>query len=162
MYKVQEAFQKTMSNKETIVERAARIAGTGVPELENLKKDKETKKGKHGGVRPNSGRKEGGTALQKRLLKQAMVEHLEEEVDVTVRDRRTGKEHTVKKPRIQVILERLFNFSGTHYQAADLWLNRAVGRAPQPLIGDVDEAPVQIDLGIGRILDKAYGDPESE
>ena len=36
-------------------------------------------------------------------------------------------------------------------------LDRAFGKPMQPIVGDDEEPPIQIDLNIGRILDGAYG-----
>jgi len=111
------------------------------------------------GVPGAAGRKPGGTAMQRRLLKQAMQEHFEEEVNVKVKDPKTGKEKVIKKPRVLVVLQTLFQIGveSKNEHALDKWLNRAVGKAPQPLIGDEEEDPIRVDLGIDRILKKAYG-----
>ena len=116
----------------------------------------------NGGARDGAGRKAGGTSLQRRLNKTLLVDHFGEEVDVKVKDPKTGEEHIIKKPRLIIQIERLFaaGVQGGVIDAGavDKWLNRAVGKAPQPLIGDEDEDPIQVDLGVDRLLGKAYGD----
>lgn len=120
---------------------------------------------KNGGARPGSGRKPGGTALQKRIVKQVLAAHYDEEVEIEVKDAKTGKTVKVKKPRALAVMEKLYQvgMAGAGNDAAlDRWLNRALGKPPQPLIGDEDEAPVAIDLGVDRMLDKAYGEDDDE
>lgn len=119
------------------------------------------------GKRNGSGRKTGGTFQQKRLNKRSINEHYNEEVDVKVKDPLNGKEKIIKKPRILVQLERLYRAStrpdgSFDVSAIDKWLNRALGKAPQPLIGDEEEDPIKVDLGIERILGKAYGRDKDE
>lgn len=139
------------------------------PPIEKLKTGKEIKTDKkevdgRGGAREGSGRKPGGTSLARRLLRTMVQEHYTEEVEVKVKDPKTGIEHVIKKPRVVIAIDALFQVGVQTKDATalDKYLNRALGKAPQPLIGDEDEDPVQVDLGVGRILDKAYGDDEDE
>lgn len=132
--------------------------------LENLKTGKESKKdekpkGKHGGARPGSGREEGGTALAKRILKQKLMDFYTEEVEVSYKQK-DGKIIKIKKPRTMVIIEALYQIAieSKDSMAMDRFLNRALGKAAQPIVGDEDEDAVQIDLGTSRMLDKVFGD----
>lgn len=112
---------------------------------------------------PGTGQQPGGTAEHKRINKQLLAQHFGEEVPVRLIDAKTGKEVVKMKPRVIVQIERLFQASqhkdGTFDpNAIDKWLNRALGKAPQPLVGDEDEDAIQVDLGAERILRKLYGD----
>lgn len=155
------------AKKPSLTELTKALKGGGnkaVPQLEKMKKTPKEKKapgtGTWGGAREGSGREPGGTQLQKRIHKQLIEKHVEEEAEVTVTDKKTGVTVVVKKPRILIAMEKLFAL-GTRGQgdaaALDKWLNRAVGKAVQPIVGDEDEPPVQVDLGIGHILAKVYG-----
>lgn len=152
---------------------AGKPVQTPKPEIDKLKKEPGTGKGRNyvpkglglGGAREGSGRPPSGIALERRQAKKILSEHVAEEVEVKVLDKITGKERILKKSRILIQLERLFqssvNKDGTFNDGAiDKWLNRALGKAPQPLIGDEDEDPVRVNLGVEQILDKAYGDDD--
>ncbi len=136
---------------------------SNTPPTEKVKTAEEIKPPKqNGGARPGAGRKPGGTALQKRLMRTLLAEHFSEKIKVKVTDPKTGKQHVIEKPRVLVAIDTLFHIGiDTKNDAAlDKWLNRALGKAPQPLIGDEEEDPIRIDLGVERILKKAYGLPE--
>ncbi len=92
------------------------------------------------------------------MAKYIIKEHTNEAVKMVVLDDKTGKRITIEKPRSLVMMERLFK-AGMEgdVNAMAKWLDRAAGKPAQPIVGDDDEPPVQIDLGIGRILEKAYG-----
>lgn len=150
-------------------------AGKAVPapKIENVKTGKDIKpptkppknkdkRSGNGGAREGAGRKPGGTALQRRLVRTLVQDHYTQEVDVKVKDPKTGNEHTIKKPRVLVAIDTLFQVGvqNKDAHALDRYLNRALGKPPQPLIGDEEEDPVRIDLGVERILGKAYGDDE--
>lgn len=158
--------EKLISGKEVTIALRSKEAPKS---LENLKKSTKPNRGNKenwGGAREGSGRQPGGTESQRRLRKQMTNEHFGEQVDIQVKDPKTGKIHTVKKSRILVQLERLYlagyNSGKLNADAIDKWLNRALGKAPQPIIGDEEEDPVQVDHGMERILGKAYGDSGQE
>lgn len=111
-----------------------------------------------GGTRPPSGKE-----LARRSLRALLASHYEEELDVTLIDPLTKKKVTVKKPRVVIVMEKMYEIAtrkAGDSAAGDRWLNRALGKAPQPLIGDSDEEPIAINLGVGRILGKAYNDDD--
>ena len=151
-----------------LADKIKAMKGTDGTKSENIKieKEKETipkidrRKFNHPG--PGSGRKPGGTALQTRLLKELMKDHCNEEIEVTMMDKKTGKIVTIKKPRLIIAMEKLYQIGikeDGNDAAIDKWLNRAVGKAPQPLVWDEDEAPIRVDKqDMDRLLDKAYGD----
>lgn len=113
---------------------------------------------------PNSGRKPGGGALARRLVRTLVQDHYTAEVEVTVKDPKTGNPHTIKKPRVLIAIDALFQVGvqNKDAHALDRYLNRALGKPPQPLVGDEDEDAIQVDLGVDRILDKAYGDRDDD
>lgn len=117
----------------------------------------------NGGAREGAGRPAGGSEGQRRARKLLIETHVEEKITVTVKDPKTGQPITIEKPRIVVAMEKLFQL-GTKGDgdaaALDKWMNRAVGKAVQPIVGDEDEPPVQVDLGVGRIIDKVYGNTQ--
>lgn len=174
-------FMNPMTKKTSLSKSLATLKTLGKPDevrkqttpqnrkietVADLKPPKKVDGRKNNGGHHNGGRKPGGTAMQKRLRKQLLEDHFGEEVEVRVKDRKTGVEKIVMKPRAVVIMERLYMIGMGLVEgdsaAIDKWLNRALGKAPQPLVGDEEEDPVQVDLGIGRIIDKAYGDTDSD
>ena len=112
---------------------------------------------------PASGRRPGGEALRRRSLKELVNDHFSEEVEVKILDKKTGKEVIVKKPRTVVMIEQLYQTALKNHDTAAMerWLNRALGKAVQPISGDDDEPPVRVDIGIEKILGSAYGDDDA-
>lgn len=164
-----------MTAKKTSVADAIKNLVRGAkpaPTTEKLKVEKETTKelnkakttGKNGGARPGSGRKPGGTALLRREIRALVQNHYNEEVWVKVKDPKTGIEREIKKPRVLIAIDVLFQVGITNKDAhaLDRYLNRALGKPPQPLIGDEDEDPIQINHDVTPILEKAYGDDDED
>jgi len=138
------------------------------PKVEKLKSEGKTPGHRsikeNGGARDGAGRKPGGTADQKRLRKEMVNAHYKEEAEIQIVDKKTGKIITQKKPRIIVALEKLFQI-GMKGQgdkdALDKWLNRAIGKPAQPIIGgDEDDEPVHLNIDVDGMLEKIYGDKE--
>ena len=128
--------------------------------LIKVKKRHYQKKGGNGGVRPGSGRPEGSLAFGRRINKQLIDAHINEEFEVRVTDSKTGRKVTATKPRFIVVLEKLYEIGmrgDGDANALDKWLNRAIGKPVQPIVGEEEEPPVQIDLGMERILNLVYG-----
>lgn len=117
--------------------------------------------GKNGGKRPGAGRPPGGIAMYRRAMKKYLADYFAEEQLVKVVDPKSGRPVTIKKPRAVIMLEVLYGVALQQLKgdshSADLWLNRALGKAPQPLIGDEDEDPIQVNHDVMPILRKAYG-----
>ncbi len=110
---------------------------------------------------PGSGRKPSEQTLIKRGLRQLMDEHANEEVDIEITDKKTGKRIVIKKPRSVILLETLYKkaFIDKDIGAIKEWFDRAVGKAPQPIRGDAnDDTPIRQEIDINGALDKAYGD----
>ena len=133
-------------------------------ELENLKKTLPTvrsaKSSGWGGARKGAGGAPRGMAMQKRIIKGIMYEHFIGSRDIQVTNNKTGKRTTIQKPNALIQIEKLFligqNDSDAH--AIDLWFNRAIGKASQPIVGDEEDDPLRVDLGIDRLLNQSYGD----
>ena len=142
------------------------------PSTEKLNSEKETTKppkkakttGKNGGARPGAGRKPGGGALLRREIRALVQSHYNEEVTVKVKDPKTGIEREIKKPRVLIAIDTLFQvgIANRDAHALDRYLNRALGKPPQPLIGDEEEDPIQINHDVTPILEKAYGDDDED
>lgn len=148
-----------------IEEKLKRLAGVKTDKLIPAKEKKEPKKrGKNGGRRPGSGRPPGGVALERRTLRAMLAKHYGEEVEIEVEDPLTHKKVMIKKSRVLAVMEKLYKvgIENGNDAALDRWLNRALGKPPQPLVGDEEEDPVQINLGVDRILGKVYGDDEED
>ena len=101
------------------------------PELE-IPEDPETSD-KHGGKRPNSGRKPVEEKLKERGIKDLLDKHALETKQVTIIDPVTGKQRKVDRPRTLIIMNMLFQKAQRQkdVKAAKEWLNRALGKAPQ-------------------------------
>ena len=108
------------------------VNGTG--KNENIENRQKSGKSKRGGRREGSGRKQKEKRLDDLSLTQMMDLHISEEVEVTITDRNTGTTSIIKKPRILLAIEKLFE-RGTkkegETQALDKWLDRALGRPAQ-------------------------------
>lgn len=124
------------------------------------------KKGGNGGKRPNSGPDPLPQEDQRRTLKQAWRQYGLEEVEIRYpKQLEKGKveERREKMSRLRVIQEAIYRAGASgNMVAAKEFNDRVLGKSPQPIVGDEDEAPVQIDLLGERILEKAYGDDDSE
>lgn len=118
----------------------------------------------NGGARPNSGPKPMPAQDQRRRLKQAYREFVLEEIEYP-EELRSGdaKERHEKMSRLAIVQAVIFKEALKGNMVAAKEINdRSLGKSPQPIIGDEDEAPVQVDLLGERILDKAYGDDTEE
>lgn len=158
-----------VSKKPTAAERLEALIGGKKPavvKVEKLKTEtkinlpkKRTVKD-NGGAREGSGRKPGGQALARRTLRAILAKHYAEEVEIEIEDPKTKKMVKIKKPRVLAMMEMMYQIAEKNGDSAagDRWLNRALGKPPQPLIGDEEEDPVRVDLGVDRILGKVYND----
>jgi len=118
------------------------------PALDNLKKEGVTKK--HGGARKHSGRKVKEVTLIERGIKDWVDEHVKEEVDIKVRDPKTGKERIIKRTRLMVVLQKLYEAGvgpGGSVDAMKAWLDRALGR-PMTVIGGDETKPFVLRLDL--------------
>lgn len=89
---------------------------------------------------PNSGRKPKEITLIERGIKQWVDEHINEEVEITVIS--NGVARTIKKPRVAVVLEKLYviGMKGDgNPDALNKWLDRALGKPYQTIGGDADK-----------------------
>lgn len=160
-----------MTKKLTAAERLKRLTEkpksvavkTTAPQTEHGEKPKSKHKGNYvlkggnGGARPNSGPDPLPPELQRKTLKQAWREFGLGEVPVRL-EKGTVNERMEKMARLKVIQEATFQAaSKQNVPAIKEFNDRVFGKAPQPIIGDDDEPPVQVDVNQARTLQKIYG-----
>lgn len=145
---------------ESLKDRLARLKGEKKSPIEKLKKAEKSKKG---GKRSGSGRKPKESTLITRGIKAYLDQHINENVKIKVTDPKTGKSREIKKPRLVVVLERLFEAAVTdkNVDAMNKWLDRALGKPLQKIGGD-DNQPLKLEIDIGPMLEKAYGNKLTE
>lgn len=117
-------------------------------QADSLKKEAPIKTGKRGGAREGSGRKTKETTLIARGIRDWVDSHINEEDTIAIVDRRTGTRVEVKKPRVVAVLEKLYQIGMKGEGDADAlnkWLDRALGKAVQPIAGDQDK-PILLKL----------------
>lgn len=164
-----------MNNKKpTAAERIQALTETGEvvvmknPKIERLNSEGTVKKidgrKNNGGARIGSGGSPGGQALARRSLRAILASHYAEPIIIELKDPLTGELVKMKKPRVLAMMEKMYEIAveKNDSNAGDRWLNRALGKAPQPLIGDEEEDPIRVDLGIDRILGKVYNGDNDE
>lgn len=134
-------------------ERLKKLAGGVESKTDKLIKSKKSiVPGKNGGWRPGAGRPPNEETLIKRGIKAYIEQYCDEEVSIQITDPKTGKTRIVQKPRAVVILERIFNMAmgqteKGHFPALKEFLDRAIGKAVQPIAGaDDGESPILIKL----------------
>ena len=118
------------------------------------------KKGGNGGIRPG-GIKPALPAMERRkTLKRAWDDFANEDDEVIIKQLEKGNvvQRRAKMKRLRVIQEAVYKKAKLgDVNAIREFNNRVYGHPKQPIVGDDEEAPVQVDLGVGRILDGAYG-----
>lgn len=123
-------------------------------QIEELKKGKQptasTEKlkkvrGKNGGKREGSGRKTKQETLEKRGHKELILQHVNEQIEVTVLDKKTGKTIVMKKPALLAMMEKLrqAGMKGD-VDAINKWLDRALGKPVTKIAGDEDAEPIRL------------------
>lgn len=113
---------------------------------------------------PKSGRKPKEQTLLERGIKKYLEDHTNEEVEVEIEitDPKTNQKRKIKKPRVVIVMEHLYaigigNTEKGSSAALKEWLDRALGKAPQPIRGDGDDSPpVRLEVDITKMLSKAY------
>lgn len=144
------------------------IKAASKPDNESLKKGN---KSKRGGKRANSGRKTLEKTIVNRGLKSMIDNYAKGDEEIEVEDPKTGLKRKIKKPRILWALETFFKFGMAQsakqevsgIQSLDKFMDRAVGKAAQPIRGEgEDDPPIKIGVDISDILKKAYGDKDEE
>lgn len=94
----------------------------------------------NGGKREGSGRKTSKALAEARGLKIEADAHYTGSVEVKVTDPRTGRSKNMKKKRLLIVLDQLFKAAAEgDTDAANKWLDRALGKPAQPIIGDEDK-----------------------
>lgn len=164
--------------KESIAERAKRIAGGGKPAVQKVEKLKKDMGGKtlghkplssNGGAREGAGRKPLQFDEQRRTLKRSWENFAaeEDEIEIETADvdpiTKERKKRKVKMQRLAIAQKALFeNVKKGDTSAIREFNDRVIGKAKQPIVGDDDDAPLRVDLGVDRLLDKAYGEPQTD
>lgn len=138
------------------------------PTIQSGKKFRRTKKGeidqRHFNVRtPGTGMPPGGIALMRRTRKQLAEEHLSGMATITLVDKKTNKVVQVERPRIVAALEKTFELGMKgDVKALDNWSSRALGKAPQPLVGDEDSDAIQVNVETDVMVEKIYDADEDD
>lgn len=121
--------------------------------------------GKGRGGNRGGGRPPKEDELEKRGWKQKLEEFYDGEMTVQITDPKTGQARVVQKNRVYIALEKLFSKAvkgDGDTDALSKFLDRALGKPKQPLTGgDEGDEPIKHEVvGLGTILDKAYGDTD--
>lgn len=123
-------------------------------------------KGGNGGAREGAGRDPLSAMERRKTLKQTWQEFGLEEVEIKYPkqlEKGNVVERRLKMKRLRVVQEAIFKKAATgDVPAIKEFNDRVLGKAPQPIVGDDDEPPVGLNLGIDRILGKAYGNGDKE
>lgn len=113
------------------------------PPTEKVKNGKEiTPPKKNGGKRPGSGRKPKEVNIIARGIKDWMDTHMNEKVDVRIKDPKTGKERIIKKTRLMYAMEKLYSMGTSgegNADAVNKWMDRVLGKPLQKVVGDETE-----------------------
>ncbi len=140
------------------------------PESKTKHKGNYKKKGGHGGARQEAGRDPLPAEDKRRSRKQAWKEYGDEEVEVILKENTkagTVTERRVKMKRLRVVQETIYKKAvgisvAGDMEAAKEFNNRVLGKAPQPIVGDDEEDPIQINHDVTPILEKAYDNEEEK
>ena len=133
----------------TAAERILKLTGkTPAPEHMNKKRPNRGNTANWGGKRSGAGgvKPTKQKTLEERGHKQLIDKHVNEDVEVTIMDKKTGKTLKLKKSRLLVMLEKLSNIGlagAGNADAINKWLDRALGKPIQKLGGD-DENPIRL------------------
>lgn len=153
------------SSESSLVDRLNALTGKN-PKIQKIENGIEEKiDHRHFNKRtPGSGRKPSEEKLIQRGIKALIDEHVNGEVDIQVADPKTGRVRMMKKPRVIVVLEKLFQIGMREgdVDALNKWLDRALGKPKQAPLENEEERPLLIfdmntRLQFNRMLDKVYG-----
>lgn len=91
---------------------------------------------------PGTGRKPKEIDITRRGIKAYLDSHFNESLKIKITDPKTGKEKVINKPRLVIVLEKLYEI-GTQGEgssdALNKWLDRALGKPLQTVGGDEDK-----------------------
>ncbi len=163
--------QPTLSDKlkelQALKKGGEKAAKTDTPKTEPRPKTskhhgpyKYEKKGGNGGARPNSGPDPLPPDQQRKRAKQSFLDFAREEIDVITKTFRDGnvEQRKEKAARLRVLQQALYKKAAEgDVPAIREFFDRVLGKSAQVIIGDEEEAPVQINIVAQRILDKVYG-----
>lgn len=162
-----------MNKKPTAREAINSLIGqrglTNTPQpAKEIKKIKKVDGRKNNGGLPGVGRKSLEKDEKRFSVKQSWEGFATEEIVVelgSIKDLHKGTkaERKVKMSRLRIAQEKLFeNVLKNDTTAIKEFSDRVGGKARQPLVGDEEADPIRVDLGVDRLLGKAYGEDEDE
>lgn len=161
------------STKDTLKAIQEKLKGNKKPETENVSKVEKVEKRKKrpgkqnaggtGGRRSGAGRKPLAQDEKRLNIKKSWESYADELVEVQQLDKGTREVRKVKMQRLRIAQDRLFKgVMDGDIAAIKEFNDRVGGKARQPVTGDDEEPPIAIDIGIDRMLDKVYGEPDDE
>lgn len=135
----------------------------GVEIVEKTEGKKRTVKD-NGGARSGSGRKPLAQDEKRKTIKRQWEDFASEEIEVNELHKGTREIRKLKMARLRVAQEKLFKkVQEGDVSAIREFNDRVGGKAPQTLRGgDEDDTPIQIELGVDRMLDKVYGNKDDD
>lgn len=161
------------ASTKSVLDSIKALKGTKAPTVQKVEKvekkqpTRQARPGKQnaggtGGARPGAGRKTGPQDERRTTIKKSWEDFAGEEVEVTELHAGTKEQRKVKAKRLRVVQQKLYEQAVKGDVSAIKEFNdRVGGKARQPVVGDMEEDPVQVDLGVDRLLEKAYGiEPE--
>lgn len=167
-----------MAKKVSAASKIQNLLKGGKKPTVKLDEKKQKPKGTHGGsrantggARENSGREPLSAVEQKRTLKGAWREFANTEVEesldelqgITRLEKGTKEVRMKKMTRLAVIQEVIYHHGKKgNMVAAKEFNDRSLGKSPQPLIGDIEEDPIQVNHDVSPILEKAYGTDDND
>ena len=149
---------KEMANG--ITEQLNKLKQSVDPKLENLNSGRKNRTVAWGGAGRGQGRKSKEENIIARGIKAWKNEFFAQEDIIEITDPITKQKRTITKPRFAILYEIAY---ANAVKTGDLsyikeLFDRNEGRAAQPIRGESeDDAPIRIELGMQRILDKVYG-----
>lgn len=164
-----------MAKKESAADKIQNLlkGNKAVPPLAEKSPKIKPPKGKHGGPRANSGGAREGSGREplpdeekRRKRKQVWRDFGDEEVEVIMKEKTevgTVVERKVKMKRLRVVQEAIYKEATKgNMVAAKEFNDRVHNKSPQPLVGDMEEDPIQVNHDVLPILEKAYGNDDTD
>ncbi len=146
--------------KQTVQERIALVTkDQTVRENQKINKTTEIvkvdKRKFNKGIVGKAGRPPSEAKLAARGIRELIDNHVNEVLTLNVIENGVKKE--VQRTRLMAALEKLYNLGTAGKGDADAiskWLDRALGKPAQPIVGDDEAAPIRIE--VGPMLNKIY------
>jgi hypothetical protein len=134
-----------MTTGTTLEEAIKKLKGEKTEKL--IKSEEISLPKKNGGMRLGAGRKPKEANILARGIKAYLDAHYDEKVKIRVTDPKTGRVRENTKPRFVIALEQLFALgigqtANGNADALSKWLDRALGKPKQPIVGDEENSPI--------------------